>query len=311
MKQKENIFEELNKMRSLIHAKAGVVISEQDTYSPIQKAAELKQRIQNLANIQKTVDAQGIIKNPNSDLNNTKFSDYIAKYNITQDEINNSKKLTKIQKVTDDNTQKRLQNISNISKMVNADGMIVNPSSVYNNTPWADYIKRYNVTQDEIKKSNELNKKVAPEELTKREELWKTTYSCAPSQPGAKEIKLKDGTTSYLVGQIYYYNNGRKKLADGTIKNYSCSTEFKSGTANSGVRDGGTGRGNSQVVTDYSKQIQSSLGSSPTGKMSSQDLDLILKRLNGEDVSVEVPQELPKDVNGKPDLDKILASLQN
>ena len=30
MKQKENIFEELNKMRSLIHTKSGVVISEQD-----------------------------------------------------------------------------------------------------------------------------------------------------------------------------------------------------------------------------------------------------------------------------------------
>ena len=29
MKQKENIFEELNKMRSLIHTRAGVVISEQ------------------------------------------------------------------------------------------------------------------------------------------------------------------------------------------------------------------------------------------------------------------------------------------
>ena len=29
MKQKNNIFEELNKMKNLIHAKAGVVISEQ------------------------------------------------------------------------------------------------------------------------------------------------------------------------------------------------------------------------------------------------------------------------------------------
>ena len=85
--------------------------------------------------------------------------------------------------------------------------------------------------------------------------------------------------------------------------------EFKSRTANSGVNNGGSGRGNSQVVTDYSKQIQTSLGSSPTGKISSQDLDLILKTLNGEEVSGEVSQSLPMDANGKPDLDKILASL--
>jgi len=40
--------------------------------------------------------------------------------------------------------------------------MIVNSASVFNNTPWADYIKTYNVTQDEINKANELNKKAAP-----------------------------------------------------------------------------------------------------------------------------------------------------
>ena len=72
---------------------------------------------------------------------------------------------------------------------------------------------------------------------------------------------------------------------------------------------GGTGGGRANVVSDYSKQIQTSLGSSPTGKMSGQDLDLILKTLNGEDVSGEVSQELPVDTTGKPDLDKILASL--
>ena len=148
---KENIFEELSKMQNLIVAKAGTVISEQPSA-----------RLQNIANIQKTVDAQGIIKNPSSVLNNTRWSDYIANFNVTQDEINQSKDLTKTQKASADNTQKRLQNIANIARMVNADGMIVNPSSVYNNTPWADYIKTYKVTRDEINKANELNKKVTP-----------------------------------------------------------------------------------------------------------------------------------------------------
>lgn len=148
---KENIFEELSKMQNLIVAKAGTVISEQPSA-----------RLQNIANIQKTVDAQGIIKNPSSVLNNTRWSDYIANFNVTQDEINQSKDLTKTQKASADNTQKRLQNIAHMAKMVNADGMIVNPASQFNNTPWADYIKTFNVTRDEINKANELNKKVTP-----------------------------------------------------------------------------------------------------------------------------------------------------
>ena len=38
---------------------------------------------------------------------------------------------------------------------------------------------------------------------------------------------MKDGTTAYNVGGVFYYNNGRKKLADGTMANYSCTTEFR------------------------------------------------------------------------------------
>jgi hypothetical protein len=255
VKQKENIFEELNKMRSLIHTKPGVVISEQSVvgapqfgmtagqYAMSADNDKSKQRLQNLANIQRTVDAQGIIKNPASQFNNTRWADYIAKFDIKQDEINQAKELTKTQKATADNTQKRIQNIANIARMVNADGMIVNPSSQFNNTPWADYISKFKITQDEIGKANELNKKVAP---------------------------------------------------------------AQSGNRQSGNRSGG---GNSQVVSDYTKQVQTSLGLSPTGKISSQELDLILKNLNGEEVSGELEQELPKDANGKPDFDKILASL--
>ena len=256
MKQKENIFEELDKMRNLIHTKSGVVISEQSVigapqfgmtagqYAMSADNDKDKQRLQNLANVQRTVDAQGIIRNPKSQFNNTKWADYIAKFNITQDEINKSKELTKTQKATTDNTQKRIQNLANIIRMVNADGMIVNPSSVHNNTPWANYIKTYKITQDEIAKANELLKTAAPAQSSNRQ-------SDSRSRAG----------------------------------------------------------GNSQVVSDYAKQIQTSLGSSPTGKISSQELDSILKSLNGEEVSGEVSQELPTDASGKPDLDKILASL--
>lgn len=122
-------------------------------------ASEKTERLQNIANIQKTVDAQGIIRNPSSQFNNTRWADYIAKFSITQDEINASKELTKKQNADNANTQKRIENIANIASMVNADGMIVNPSSVFNNTPWSDYIKTFSVTQDELNKANEILKK--------------------------------------------------------------------------------------------------------------------------------------------------------
>jgi len=163
---KENIFEELSKMQNLIVAKAGTVISEQPSA-----------RLQNIANIQKTVDAQGIIKNPASQFNNTRWADYIAKFDVKQDEINQAKELTKTQKSEADNTQKRLQNIANMARMVNADGMIVNSASVFNNTPWADYIKTYNVTKDEVDKANELNKKAAPASSGQRRQSTQPSQS--------------------------------------------------------------------------------------------------------------------------------------
>jgi len=285
VKQKENIFEELNKMRSLIHAKAGVVISEQADLG--YDIATIQAELNNFnSNEQKIVDIVKKYKDKAS------FKSFVDQYKAKSGKDFGVDIYRAIQPYNDKTEWNDLK--THLGTMGITLGNFVGKGGIGSatfaglDTPAA----------------------AAPEELTKREELWKTTYSCAPSQPGAKAIKLKDGTTSYLVGQIYYYNTGRKKLADGTMKNYSCSTEFKSGApSNSGSRGNTGGRAN--VISDYSKEIQTSLGSSPTGKMSSQDLDLILKQLNGEDVSVEVPQELPKDVNGKPDLDKILASLQN
>ena len=303
MKQKNNIFEELNKMKNLINTKRGVVISEQTMVGMIPTASA----------------APAAPAAPKSE--EQKIADGIV--SATQGGGTNKKNfLGSINKIKDSkqfwNINAYLKTVGNKldfagivnDEMDNDDGVdvqtIVNKLKSIGVGSTADINEYNNFKPGTFKFGPEGQANpaaAAPEELTKREELWKTTYSCVTTQPGAKAIKLKDGTTSYLVGQIYYYNTGRKKLADGTMKNYSCSTEFKSGNNKSNDY--------ARIVNDYSKQIQSSLGSSPTGKMSSQDLDLILKRLNGEDVSVEVPQELPKDVTGKPDLDKILASLQN
>jgi len=126
-------------------------------YAAQEAQAEQQKRLQNIANIQKTVDAQGIIKNPKSQYNNTRWADYIAKFNITQDDIKKAKELTTKQNTEATQQQSRIQNIANISRMVNADGMIVNPKSQYNNTPWSEYISKFGITQDEINKANQLN----------------------------------------------------------------------------------------------------------------------------------------------------------
>jgi len=74
-------------------------------------------------------------------------------------------------------------------------------------------------------------------------------------------------------------------------------------------------RGNTQKLSTLTQDVQKSIGGTPSGKFSSQELDSILQRLGGNDVKSEVSQEtqttqsFPTDASGKPDLDKILASL--
>jgi hypothetical protein len=62
VKQKENIFEELGRMKSLIHAKAGVVISEQAT-NPATDIATIKAEMgRGFANFRRTESGRCIKK---------------------------------------------------------------------------------------------------------------------------------------------------------------------------------------------------------------------------------------------------------
>ena len=278
MKQKENIFEELGRMRNLIHTRPGVVISEQanagaDVGAIMRELDKTNSDESSIVNIVKKYKDKASFKNFTDQYKTISGKDFgtdvfraIQPYN-DKTEWNDLKAHLGTMGITLGTATTNRGN----SSMATLTGL---------DTPAA----------------------------ANTDDAWKTTYSCVTTQPGAKAVKTNNAGTAYLVGQIYYYANGRKKLADGTMASYSCSTEFKSGApSNSGSRGNTGGRAN--VISDYSKEIQTSLGSSPTGKMSSQDLDLILKQLNGEDVSGEVSQALPTDASGKPDLDKILASL--
>jgi hypothetical protein len=121
----------------------------------------------------------------------------------------------------------------------------------------------------------------------KREDNWETTYSCVPSQ-GVKPTKLSDGSTKYLINGVTYYNNGRKKLANGTMTGYTCSTEFKDkSTPNSPLSQDKAKKAQEykqQIVTktsDITKQIQGLLGLDPTGEMDTGLLQKINTKLNG------------------------------
>ena len=280
MKQKENIFEELGRMRNLIHTRPGVVISEQAN-AGADVGAIMRELNKNNS------DESAIVNIVKKYKDKASFKNFTDQYKTISGKDFGTDVYRAIQPYND---KTEWADLSNHLKSM---GITLGNA----NTGGTPQRPEYSATFKGLDTPAAAN----------TDEAWKTTYSCVTTQPGAKAVKTNNAGTAYLVGQIYYYANGRKKLADGSMASYSCSTEFKSRTANSGSRGNTGGRAN--VISDYSKQIQTSLGSSPTGKMSSQDLDLILKSLEGEGISGEAPQSLPMDANGKPDLDKILASL--
>ena len=269
MKQKENIFEELNKMRSLIHAKAGIVISEQ-------------------------------ANNINADIEAIK------------------KEMTKGALVNSDE-QKVVDVLKKYAKDKATLKSFLDQYKTTTGTALTDIITKQfssNTDQGEIRDLNSVLSKIGVTfevginaDRTKFVASFKGLDTpAAPAAPAAGDrqkninnifCSVKNGT---IINPGSQFNNTTWESWKTTYK----PTDAEIEVAKKSCKIVG---GNSQVVSDYSKQIQTSLGSSPTGKMSSQDLDLILKSLEGEGISGEAPQSLPMDTNGKPDLDKILASL--
>jgi len=61
-------------------------------------------------------------------------------------------------------------------------------------------------------------------------------FSCVPSNSTAKQVKYGN-SFAYLINGVYYYSNGRKKLEDGTMANYTCNDpEFSGSTDKSSAR---------------------------------------------------------------------------
>jgi hypothetical protein len=266
-----NITEQLNKFKNLINAKSGEVISEQVNNINADIESVKKEMAKGaLVNTdeQKVVD---VLKKYTKD--KTTFQNFLNQYKtITGTELtdllpNHFQSATDKVEITDLN--------SALSKIGLKFEVGVSPDR-----------SRY------VASFKGLNTPASTDPMT-REQLWKTTFICATQQPGAKAYRLKDGTTAYNVGGIFYYNNGRKKLADGTVANYSCSTEFKT---NSGTPQ----RKSESLAQKFAKSTQS-LGIQ-NGKMEVGTLQKILAYLEGpaakpKTINDFLPQGIPNDVN--------------
>ena len=102
---------------------------------------------------------------------------------------------------------------------------------------------------------------------------WATTYKCVTTQPGAKASKLKDGSTAYQIGNVIYYNNGRK-LVGGKTYPYTCA-EFKSNTP---VVD--RKKENQQQLATRLKQSQKGLGLPESGALDTATLQAMITKLS-------------------------------
>jgi hypothetical protein len=135
MNNKGNIFEELNKMKSLIHAKAGTVISEQAT------ANQLLAGSKGFGAVTPEI-ADQLVKS--GKLTSGMLGVLPAQASAMKDEARKE-----LEKTGTDNAVKRQENINLIYCSVK-DGIITNSGSVFKGKPWEEYRNGQNVTALEI-----------------------------------------------------------------------------------------------------------------------------------------------------------------
>lgn len=274
MKQKNNIFEELNKMRNLIHAKAGTVISEQGSAGA------------DVGTIMRELDKF------NSD--EQKIVDIIKKY----------KDKAGFKSFTD-----QYKTIS--GKDFGTD--VFRAIQPYNDkTEWND-LKAYLGTMG-ITLGNVIGKGG----IGSATFAGLDTPAAAPATGARTPEAIKNINATFCGVKNGLISGGQlagKKWADyKTAYSVTAAEEAAAQktcpTVQTGIVTGSSNKSNdyTRIVGDYSKKVQTSLGLSPTGQISDNELEKILTQLDGE-VSGEISQELPKTSDGQPDLEKILASL--
>jgi hypothetical protein len=266
---KENIFEELNKMKNLMVAKSGKVISEQtDNVS-----GDVGTIIRELNNFDS--DEQKIVNILKKYKDKASFKNFVDQYKT----ISGKDFGTDVRRVLTPG-QDRVE-IEDLKKHLTSIGVTMGDAP-YDRSKFPSYT------------FSGLDGAVPTAvDASKVEEMWKgSKVSCVTTQPGVRQSKMKNGSTVYVLGKVVYYANGRKKLADGTMANYNCSTEFKSGNL-------------AQSVNNRFTKSAESLGIQG-GKMDLQTLQSILKTLEGEQ---STPAVATSSTQGVPDLAQLTAAL--
>jgi hypothetical protein len=269
---KENIFEELNKMKNLMVAKAGTVISEQATNVGSDVGAIMQELNKFNSDEQKIVD---IVKKYKS---KSEFQNFLNQYKSISGKDFGIDVYRAIQPYNDrkewDDLKAHLSSLGVALTHQVRDPRKGGSYAIFGG----------------------LTPQASAEDAAKVEEMWKDPkVSCVVSQSGAKKETLSNGTTAYLIGNVRYYGNGGKQLADGTMTNYNCSTEFKT------KQPGQPTQSRQNVGDRFSKSVES-LGVQG-GKMDLQTLQTILKSLEGEQPIATAPTQ------GTPDLAQLTTAL--
>ena len=277
MKQKNNIFEELNKMRNLIHAKAGTVISEQGS-AGADVGTIMRELDKFNSNEQKIVD---IIKKYKDKASFKSFTDQyktISGKDFGED-------IHRALFGGQDRTE-----IEDLTKHLSSLGITLT-SDPYDRSKRPSYI------------FGGLDTSVAPAAPATGTRTPEAIKNINATFCGVKNGLISGGQ---LAGKKWadYKTTYSVTAAEEAAAQKTCPT------VQTGIVTGSSNKSNdyTRIVGDYSKKVQTSLGLSPTGQISDNELEKILTQLDGE-VSGEISQELPKTSDGQPDLEKILASL--
>ena len=197
VKNKLNIFEEINKMKSLISVKSGTLISEQNEQI-IQDAYALNAEFQKFNSDEQKI--LNILKKYNT---KARFNNFYNYYQKTFGEI-----LGRQLRVTFQATEDEIKQLKDVFKEIGIELKFKNTNNSY------EFIG--------------LTDRASDQDIAKVEEMWKDPkVSCVPAQPNARKGILSDGTSAYVIGSTTYYAGNRKQLQDGSMANYNCSTEFK------------------------------------------------------------------------------------
>ena len=163
---------------------------------------KITDRINQITNIWSSVK-DGIIVNPSSKMNKGKWSDFIATYKVTPEEIQTAKN-TLAQRKTDENTQnQRYVNIAKTISQIDPNGIIKSTTPKINGMSWFDYSKKYDITQDDMNKArayvaglSEINPNEKAEIDSKIEKLKKLSTP----DPKVTELQKQLKAAGYDLG---------------------------------------------------------------------------------------------------------------